>query len=291
MNSRLLLYLLLFSGFAAAPFASLTVRRFWARVSWVVLLSATLSVVGCFAYAFDRSSMPFSRLWCATAVLIGIEICAGVFYRRKAGLALVLGAALVLTIVGLHFFGADLARTYQRTEASVRKGMTVEQVRAVIFREFAKCANYHVVAGPGFVPADGPGYLAFELHPDNINLREGSLMVEFANGGVTRTWGTAGNFWFFPWDLAGGLVLCAVCWWRLARIGEEEEAERSHIVALLVRRLQRIRTQGHQSHCGRSALLAKKTLMHSASRKVRQFAYFNHPTGESEAEKDGVEDY
>jgi hypothetical protein len=273
MSLDSLIVLLVLVGFLAAPFASLTVRRSSARVSAAILLAATLVVLGCFAYAFDRSSAPSSAQWSVVTVVLGVTICARLFIRHNARFALILGAAFICTIGGLHFFGADFPRTCLRVQSSIHNGMMSNQVQSVISREFAKCANYRMVSWRSSVPERGFGSLAFEFRPDYINLSPGQLQVEFVSGRVTDARATFVGIWLSPWDLLLGIMLCGICWWRLGRVTEPDAASRDDIDTVFGR-LAHIRALGYRVHLDRSAALAKKTLMHSASEKVRQFAYF-----------------
>jgi hypothetical protein len=284
MSPGFLIDLFLIVGFLAAPFASLTVRRTSARVSAVVLLTATLSVLGCFAYAFDRSIAPISALWCVAAVLLGVAICARVFMHHKVRFALILGAVLVCTVVGLHSFGTDFPRTCLRVQSSIQVGMTSNQVQSVISREFAKCANYHVVTWSSRVPDRGLGCMAFGLRPDYINLSPGDLQVEFLSGRATNARATFVGIWLAPWDLLLGILLCGICWWRLERVPEPDAVPRDDIVTLF-RRLAHVRGLGHRVHSDRSAVLAKRTLMQCASEKVRRSPYFDRTVEESEVKE------
>jgi len=291
MSLDSLILLLVIAGFLAAPFASLTVPRTWPRLSATILLTATLSVLGCFAYAFDRNIVPISAWWCVAALLMGVAICARVFIQRKARFALIPGTALLCTIAGLHYFGVDFPRTCLRVQSSIQPGMTSNQVQSVVSGEFAKCVTYHVVAWPTFVPERGFVRMAFELRPNYVDLQPGSLQVEFTHGRVTQARATFVGIWLAPWDLLGGILLCGICLWRLEREGEGEgEAFRRSDIAAIFGRLACIRALGCRFHSDRSAVLAKKALMHSASEKVRQSAYFGRSTGESEAEEVVAED-
>jgi hypothetical protein len=289
MSLDSLILLLLLVGFVATPFASLTVQRTLPRVAAAILLTATLSILGCFAYAFDRNSAPNSAWWCLAAMLMGVAICARVFIRHKARFALILSAAFICTIAGLHFFGADFPRTCLRVQSSIHIGMTSTQVQSVISREFAKCANYRMVSWRNSVPERGFGSLAFEFRPDYINLQPGSLQVAFTHGRVTEARTTFESIWLAPWDLLGGIILWGICWWQLGRVAEPAAAPRDDIDTAFGR-LAHIRTLGYRVHPDRSAVLAKKTLMHSASEKVRQFAYFGRSTEDSETTEMAGED-
>jgi hypothetical protein len=288
MSLGFLIDLLLIVGFVAAPFASLRVQRSSARISAAILLTTTLSVLACFAYAFDRSIVPISVLWCVAAMLMGVAICARVFIRHKARFALILGAALVGTIAGLHFFGVDFPRTCLRVQSSIQIDMTVEQVQSLVLREFAKCANYHVVVGPTVSP-DRDFRMQFDLRPEYVNLSGGILEVDFVRGRSTQARTTFEGIWIAPWDLLLGIILCAICCWRVGSAAEGEAAPRDDIVAVFGR-LHHVRALGHRFHSGKSAILVKRDLMHSASEKVRQAAYFDRSTSESEAKEVVAED-
>jgi hypothetical protein len=290
MSLDSLILLLVLVGFLAAPFASLTVRLPWARVGAAILLTAALSVLGCFAYAFDRNSAPNSAWWCLAAMLMGVAICVRVFIRHRARFALILGAAFICTIAGLHLFGADFPRTCRRVQSSIHIGMTSTQVQSVISREFAKCANYRIVSWRDSVPERGFGSMAFEFRPDYINLSPGHLQVEFVSGRATNAQAAFVGIWLSPWDLLLGLMLCGICWWRLGRVAEPDADSRDDIDTVFGRLLH-IRTLGYRVHPGRSAVLAKKTLMHSASEKVRRFAYFDRLTEDSETAETAGEDH
>jgi len=289
MSLGFLIDLLMIVGFLAAPFASLTVRGSFVSASAAILLSATLAVLGCFSYAFDRSIVPISSWWCAAAILMGVAICARVFIYHKARFALILGVALVCTVAGLHFFAVDFPRSCLRVQSSIQTGMTSNQVQSIVLREFAKCADYHVVERPGVVPTNRPGYMVFELRPEYVDLSGGSLQVEFDDGKSTQARAMFEGVWLAPWDLLGGSVLCGICWWRLGRTGEGKATPRDDIAAVFGR-LQHVRALGYRLRSGKSPIFTKRTLMRSASKKVRQSAYFGGSAAESEAKEVVAED-
>jgi|ERR1051326_1663009 hypothetical protein len=279
MSLEFLVLVLLVVGFAIAPFADLSAQRLWPRIAATVLLIAVLSVLGAFGFAFDRG-YPWPEAWqaCGFFVLLGIGISVFVYRRHKFGVALVLAGALVLAVVSLHFFAMDFVRTCQRACVRIQECSNADQVRSVVFAEFANRDDYRAVPGAAAAREGRDGYMSFDLRPLYAHLRPESLQVSFANGRASKAWASAVQYPLSPlfvFELIGGTALCVVSFPRLCLATSRQKETAGISFPVLEERLQRLREQHYVWYTAHDrSVLARRTLMQRAGRRIRQLAFF-----------------
>jgi len=275
MNVRSVVHWFLVAGFASAPFASIAARRFWPRVSGVILLIASLSAVGCVAYVIDRNSVPpFSWLYWGTVVLLGIGISIYAFVCNKFRFALFLGIVFLCANVALHFFATDFAMDCKRAGLAVQRGMTIEQVRLVVPQQLIHCPDYHLAMDAAFKVPNDFGYVEFDLRPEYINLPRWTMHVNFVNGRVRDVRAPLGECRLLWWEIVACIALCAVCCWSFGRRSERPDLARAVDLTPAMRRIHEIRARGYPARSHTPYLPARKALMHFAAEKIRWFAYF-----------------
>jgi hypothetical protein len=279
MSLELLVLFLLGLGFAASPLADMSAQRVRPRVAAGILLVAIVSVLGCFGFAFDRGYLwPEAWQGCGFFVLMGIGICLFVYRRHKFGLALVLAGAFVLTIVGLHFFAMDFVRTCQRTCVRIEGCTNPDQVRSVVFADFANRSDYRVVAGAVGVREGQDGYMSFELRPLYAHFTPESLQVGFSNGRPVKVSASAVQYPLSPlfiFELLGGAALYMIGFRRLCLAASKQMETLPSNFPVFEERLNRLRKQNYVWSPGHErAVLAKRTLIQRAGRRIRRLAFF-----------------
>jgi hypothetical protein len=286
MNVRSVIHWALIAGFVSAPFTNLTVRRFWPRLSGVILLIASLSAVGCVAYVIDRNSVPpFSWLYLGTVVFLGIGISIYGFVCNKFRFAIFLGIVFLCANMALHFFATDFAMDCKRACVAVRKGMMVEQVRSVMPRQFVHYPEYRMEMNTNWGITNEFGYIDFALRPEYSNRPSWTMHLHIFNGRVAEVRASLGECSLEPWDVAGCIALFAICFLRLDHRSEREDFAEPAYIAAATQRLQDIRAQCYVTRPANLSAPARRTLVHFARQKIRWFAYFTRLRNEGDAEE------
>ena len=277
------LLLLILIGFAAAPFAAAAAageRGLRARVATAALLASTTATIGFAAFALDCGFMrPWSWMICGSLVASGVSVCAYFSIVHRLRFPLVCGAALVLTILALHFFGLGVSGVCQRACGGLRKGMTAEQAKASVLSRLPELEKYRVIDREGFLPPSGLGAFGFELRPNYTNLNGERITLWFDSQRFVGMTLSAVRFpeYFSPPVVGASMALCVVCLWRLWRKQIAPDLVSQNIVG----RLKAVRAEACARYIPRKGGgMYRRALICFAGKRLQRLAYFSGREGE-----------
>jgi hypothetical protein len=152
--------------------------------SWASALSVVSAVVLILVVMVADLVFGISASWIFTLSVwaVGFGVCLAVRLRCRSVLSLVMASVVTGFMLFLHFADVSPVKPFRRFFAAVQKGMTDEEVMALLHREFPVGGGFPVPVRYDF----RPGEIDFGLGPQGSAWSAEGIIIHLENGRVTN---------------------------------------------------------------------------------------------------------